>query len=148
MSFEPRLSYATVAPGVLRAVLGVSKAVKESDIEPQLLELVNLRASQINGCAYCLAMHATTLREMGEPDRRLDLLPAWREAPGYTERERAALAWTEALTRLEPDGVPDVAYETALAHFGDNGLVELTLAITTINTWNRLNVAFRNPPAD
>ncbi len=148
MSTEPRLSYSTVAPGVLRAVLGVSKASKESDLEPELLELVNLRASQINGCAYCLAMHAKALREMGESDRHLDLLPAWREAPGYSPRERAALAWTEALTRLEPDGVPDVVYENALAQFGEKTLVELTLAVTTINTWNRLNIAFRNPPAD
>ena len=145
---EPRLSFPTVAPGVLRAVLGVSQAVTESDLEPQLRELVNLRVSQINGCAYCLAMHATALRKMGESERRLDLLPAWREAPGYTERERAALAWAEAVTRLEPDGVPDPVYAAALAHFGDRGLAELTLAVTTINTWNRLNVAFRNPPAD
>ncbi len=148
MSFAPRFSYPTVAPHVLRAVLGVSKAVKECDLEPQLLELINLRASQINGCAYCLAMHAKALREMGETDRRLDTVPAWREAPGFTERERAALAWTEALTRLDRDGVSDADYETALAHFGDRGLVDLTLAVTTINTWNRLNIAFRNPPAD
>lgn len=144
---EPRLNHATAAPGVLRAVLGVSQAVKESDLEPHLLELINLRVSQINGCAYCLAMHATALRTMGETERRLDILPAWREAPGFTERERAALAWAEAVTRLAPEGVPDAVYETGLAHFGDTGLVELTLAVTTINTWNRLNVAFRNPPA-
>ncbi len=145
---EPRLSYPTVAPKVLQAVLGVSQAVKENDLEPELLELLDLRASQINGCAYCLTLHANALRKMGETERRLDLLPAWREAPGYTERERAALAWTESLTRLEPDGVPDAVYETALAHFGEKGLVDLTLAVTTINTWNRLNIAFRNPPAD
>jgi len=148
MSPEPRLSYTTVAPEAFRAVLGVSKAVKECDLEPELLELVNLRASQINGCAYCLAMHAKALRAMGETDRRLDILPAWRDAPGYTERERAALAWAEALTRLEPDGVSDAVYQNALGQFGEKTLVELTLAVTTINTWNRLNIAFRNPPAD
>lgn len=148
MSFEPRLSYPTASPDAFRAVLAVSKVVRESDLEPQLHELVNLRASQINGCAYCLGMHATSLREMGEAQHRLDILPAWREAPGFTERERAALGWAEAVTRLEHTGVPDDVYETALAHFGEKGLVDLTLAVTTINTWNRLNVAFRNPPAD
>ncbi len=139
---------AMTVPDAMDALQSLGAVIGNAGVPPLTLELVNLRASQINGCAYCLAMHAKALREMGETDRRLDTVPAWREAPGFTERERAALAWTEALTRLDRDGVSDADYETALAHFGDRGLVELTLAVTTINTWNRLNIAFRNPPAD
>jgi AhpD family alkylhydroperoxidase len=143
----PRLSYPTVAPHVLQAALTMSKAAHEHAPERELVELVNLRASQINGCAYCLDMHAKALRKMGVDQQKLDLLAAWRESPTFTERERAALAWTEAVTLVAGAGVPEDVYRCALSHFGEQGLVELTFVVTTINTWNRLNVAFHTPPA-
>lgn len=144
---HPRLSYPTVAPHVFQATLTMSQAAHEHAPEHELVELVNLRASQINGCAYCLDMHAKALRKMGVDQQKLDLLAAWRESPTFSERERAALAWTEAVTLIAGTGVPEDVYRCALSHFGEAGLVELTFVVTTINTWNRLNVAFHNPPA-
>ena len=144
---QSRLNYAATAPSVVQAVLGLSKASSDNGLDRELVELINLRVSQINGCAYCLDMHATALRGMGVSHRRLDLLPAWRESPGYTEREQAALAWAEAVTLPAGRGVPDDVYAAALAEFGDKGLVDLTLSVAVINTWNRLNVAFHNAPA-
>ncbi len=125
----------------------MSKPVHECDLERELVELVNLRASQINGCAFCLDMHAKALRKMGVDQMKLDLLVAWRESPIFSERERAALAWAEAVTLVANNGVPEDVYRSALSHFGEKGLVDLTYAVAVINTWNRLNVSFQNPPA-
>lgn len=141
-----RLTYTTVAPGAYKAMLGLEDYLAKSDVEPNLLDLVRLRASQINGCAYCLDMHSKDLRARGETEQRLYLLDAWREAPFYTDRERAALAWTEAVTRLTAGEVPDEVYEQARRHFGERDLVDLTLAVVAINGWNRLSIAFRSVP--
>ena len=116
-------------------------------LDPKLLALVKLRASQINGCAFCLHMHHEEARKLGESDGRLLLLDAWRESALYTERERAALAWTEALTLVTKDHVPDAVYEEAKRHFSQKELANLTAAIVAINGWNRIMVAFRIPPA-
>ncbi|HEY1012462.1 MAG TPA: carboxymuconolactone decarboxylase family protein [Herpetosiphonaceae bacterium] len=140
-----RLDYATLAPEGFKRMLRLS-AYPEGRLEHALLELVKLRASQLNGCAFCLDMHWTDARKAGETELRLALLPAWRDAPCYTPRERAALAWTEALTRMEGGEVPDELYAQAAAQFSEQELVDLTYAVTIINGWNRLNVAFRTPP--
>ncbi len=131
-----------------QAMLGLGAAVNRSGLEPALLELVKIRASQINGCGYCLDMHTKDARANGETEQRIYLLTAWREANVYTERERAALAWTEAVTRLEHQDVPDDVYEAARAEFDEDELVALTLAIVQINGWNRLSIAFRRPAGD
>ncbi len=133
---------------VVQAMLGLAGPVRRSGLEPALLELVKIRASQINGCGYCLDMHTKDARAHGETEQRLYLLSAWREANCYTDRERAALAWTEAVTRLEHQDVPDPVYEQARAQFTEEELVALTLAIVQINGWNRLSIAFRRPAGD
>jgi AhpD family alkylhydroperoxidase len=138
-----RISYKEVSPSAYRALLALETHVRHAGLERSLLDLVCLRVSQINGCAYCVDMHDKDLRAAGETPERLALLPVWREGPNYTERERAALGWAEAVTELGPDGVPDALYEAARNELGDAMLVELTLAVATINAWNRLNVAFR-----
>ena len=130
---------------VLEALQGLS-APSTRALEPSLLELVKMRASQINGCGYCLDMHSKDARHAGESEQRLYLLNAWREAPFYTDRERAALAWTEALTTLDKQHVSDAVYEEARANFTHDELVRLTLAIVTINAWNRINIAFSVVP--
>ncbi|HLW00759.1 MAG TPA: carboxymuconolactone decarboxylase family protein [Ktedonobacterales bacterium] len=140
---EARMSYAKAAPGVFKAMLGLGAYVNECGLEENLLDLVRVRASQINGCAYCLDMHSKDLRARGESEQRLYLLDAWREAPFYTDRERAALAWTEAVTLLEHKHVPDEVYEQARQQFSEKELADLTLAIVEINGWNRLNVSFQ-----
>jgi AhpD family alkylhydroperoxidase len=142
---EPRIDYAQVAPGALAAMLGLSKYLKECAVDKPLLDLIYLRASQINGCAYCIDMHWKDLRAEGESEQRLYGLDAWAESAWYTDRERAALAWTEAVTLLTDGHVPDSVYEEARRVLGEAELVDLTLAIVTINGWNRLNVAFRTP---
>ena len=142
---ESRIDYIKAAPGARDALLHVSEYLHESGIEESLLGLVFLRASQINGCAFCIDMHWKDLRAMGESEEALYMLNAWREAPGYTERERAALAWTEAVTSITEGRVPDEVYQAARKQFGDAELVDLTLAIGVINTWNRLSIAFRTP---
>jgi AhpD family alkylhydroperoxidase len=129
---------------VFRALLGLSVHT-DTGLEPALLELVKLRASQINGCAFCLDMHTKDARAMGETEQRLYLLPAWRETGLYTERERAALAWTEALTEIAEERVPDEVYAEVRPHFTDDELAFLTLAVVAINSFNRFNVAFRMP---
>ncbi|MBX3141372.1 MAG: carboxymuconolactone decarboxylase family protein [Trueperaceae bacterium] len=142
-----RIDYAKASPAVLEAMVALERACKRLGIERSLYELVKIRASQLNGCAYCLAMHTKDARAAGESDERLDLLAAWREAEGvYTERERAALAWTEVITLLPDVGAPDDAYEAALAQFGGGGLADLTLLIVTINGWNRFGVGFALRP--
>lgn len=140
-----RFDYAAVAPAANEAMRGVERYVRASGLERSLIELVKIRASQLNGCAFCLDMHTKDARAAGESEQRIYVLPAWREAPFYSERERAALAWTEALTRLAPDGLPDELYERARKVFNEVELVNLTMAIVAINGWNRLSVAFRSP---
>lgn len=124
-------------------MLALSKYSRENGPDTTLAELVKIRASQLNGCAYCLEMHTREARALGETEPRLHLLAAWRESPLYTERERAALAWTEAITLIAEAGAPDDVYAAARAHFSEEELVQLTLAIGVINTWNRLAIAFR-----
>ncbi len=141
-----RIEYTKASPGGYRAMAGLEKFVRECGLEPALIELVKMRASQLNGCAYCLDMHSKDARAAGETEQRLFVLDAWREAPFYSDRERAALAWTEALTRLSDGHVPDAAYEEARRHFGEAELVNLSLAIVAINGWNRLAIAFRTVP--
>lgn len=129
---------------VLRALLGLG-VPHDTGLEPELLELVKMRASQINGCAFCLDMHTKDARAMGETEQRLYLLPAWRETELYTERERAALEWTEALTEIAEERVPDAVFAAVKPHFTDDELAYLTLAVVAINSFNRFNVALRMP---
>ena len=142
---EPRLEYARKSDGY-KHFLALNSFVENCGLEHSLMELVKTRASQINGCAYCLDMHTIDARAMGESEQRLYVLPAWREAPFYTDRERAALAWTEAVTLVSETHVPDEVYEEALRCFSEEELVNLTWAIVTINGWNRMSVAFRAQP--
>jgi AhpD family alkylhydroperoxidase len=140
---KSRLEWFSASPGATQALLGVQAFINKSGLEPALLELVKLRASQLNGCGYCIDMHTKDARAAGETEQRLYLLDAWHEATHlYTERERAALAWTEAVTTLA-GRVPDEAYEQVRGLFTEAELTNLTLAITAINSWNRMNVAFR-----
>ena len=141
-----RLNDVTAVQGAVQQMVHISGYVQKSGLDRNLLELTSMRASQINGCAYCLALHAKTLREAGEREDRLHVLNAWRETDWFTDRERAALAWTEAVTTLENREVPDDVFVQARAEFSEKELADLTLAVITINGWNRLNVAFHNPP--
>ena len=138
-----RLAYAKTSPGASRALYGLEQYLESSGLERNLLDLVRLRASQINGCAFCIDMHWKDLRAEGESEQRLYSLDAWREAPGYTEREQAALAWTEAVTLVATSRVPDEVYEQARRQFNEKELVDLTLAVTAINSWNRMSISFR-----
>src|SRR5690348_17811423 len=128
----------------LQPLFALSKQLHESTLEPKLCNLVLMRASQLNGCAYCLDMHSKDARAAGESEQRLYVLPAWRETPFYSARERAALAWCEALTRLDGHSVPNEIYDAALEQFGEEELIDLTLAVITINGYNRVNLAFPN----
>ena len=132
-----------MAPAIAAAMTALGQAALDAGLDPGLLELMKLRASQINGCAFCLHMHATDLRRHGESEMRLYMLNAWREATLYSDRERAALGWAEALTRLPETGAPDADYDALKAAFSDAEQVWLTMAIGAINTWNRLQVGFR-----
>lgn len=143
---EQRLNYAEVGQGAMRAMYGLEQYLAKCGLEQSLLHLLKFRVSQINGCAYCLDMHSKDLRAAGETEQRLYLLDAWREAPFYTERERAALAWAEAVTLVTEGHVPDEVYERARAEFSEEELVNLTLAVVAINGWNRLSIAFRVTP--
>jgi AhpD family alkylhydroperoxidase len=140
---QQRLDYRLASPDAFMALRGTEQQVHRSGLEASLLELVKTRASQLNGCAWCLDMHTKDARARGETEQRLYLLSAWREAPCYSERERAALAWTEAVTHIAPHGVSDAIYDEARRHFDEKALVDLTLAVIAINGWNRMNVAFR-----
>jgi AhpD family alkylhydroperoxidase len=140
---QPRFDYYKAAPEVFGPVLALSNYSRDCGLEHSLAELVKIRASQLNGCAYCLEMHTREARAQGETEVRLHLLAAWRESPLYTERERAALAWTEAITLIADSRAPDEVYELARKHFTENELVKLTLVIGVINTWNRFAVGFR-----
>lgn len=143
---KARIEYDKISPDVLKRLMPVEHYVHNSGLEESLLELVKMRASQINGCAYCLDMHSKDARAQGETEQRLYALNAWRETPFYSDRERAALAWTEAVTLITEGHVPDEVFETVRQHFSDQEIVNLTLAVTMINTWNRLSIAFRVVP--
>lgn len=145
---ESRLNYTKLAPGGVQAMYKMHKYVQDSGLEQSLLELVKTRASQINGCAYCIDMHTKDARALGESEQRLYLLNAWREAPFYTERERAALAWTEAVTLISESHASDEVYAAAREQFSEQELVNLTMAIISINGWNRLAISFRAVPGD
>lgn len=139
---EPRLNFFQHAPELMKSVRALNEAVQSSGLDKMLLHLVKLRASQINGCSYCVEMHSREARDDGESEKRLYLVAAWRESPLFSPRERAALEWTERLTRL-PDGpVEDALYNGMLEHFAPEELVQLTVAVGMINTWNRLCVSF------
>jgi AhpD family alkylhydroperoxidase len=142
---QARLDYSK-APDVLKTMLGLADYLRQCGLEHSLMNLIDLRASQINGCAFCLDMHWKDLKAGGEDDQRLYSLDAWRETPFYSERERAALAWTEAVTNVTQGHVPDEVYEEARKHFSEKELADLTLAVVAINGWNRLNIAFRTVP--
>ncbi len=143
-----RLDYQHELPAATRAMSQLENVVKASTLEPRLRELVKLRASQINGCAYCVDMHTKDADALGEDPQRLHLVAVWREAPDFSARERAALAWTEALTLLPETGAPDEAYAEIAREFTAEEQVALTLAIIAINGWNRLAVGFRRPVGD
>ncbi len=143
---KPRIEYTKVAPGAIHVMLELERYVRNCGLESNLLHLVKMRASQINGCAYCIDMHTKDARALGESEQRLYALSAWRETPFYTERERTALAWTEAVTLLSVDHVPDDIYALARGQFSEKELVDLTMAIIAINGWNRLAESFRTVP--
>lgn len=142
---EERLGYSRVAPEGIEILHKLEGYTRKAGLEPELLELVKLRASQINGCAYCIDMHTKDARSRGESEQRLYGVSAWREAPYYNERERAALAWAESVTAISADQVPDEIYDLAKKHFSERELVDLTLAVIAINAWNRLAISFRTP---
>ena len=143
---KPRLNPQQAAPATIKAMIALEEHLVNSGLEPSLYHLVKTRASQINGCAYCIHMHTRDARAHGETEERLYLLDAWRESPLYTERERAALAWTEALTLIAETHAPDDVFEELKKHFKDDEIVKLTVLIGTINTWNRIAIGFRSVP--
>jgi AhpD family alkylhydroperoxidase len=145
---KARIDLMHVNPGVIKALLGLERQVRQAGLEHKLLDLVRMRASHINGCAYCLDMHSKDARANGETEQRLYGLAAWRETPYYSERERAALEWTEALTLVSETHVPDDVYDRVRQQFSEDELVHLSLAVVAINGWNRLNVAARTVPGD
>jgi AhpD family alkylhydroperoxidase len=145
---KPRMNFYQAAPDTIKALIALETQIQSSDLEPSLIELVKTRASQINGCAFCINMHTLDARKHGETEQRLYLLNAWQDAPLYTDRERAALAWTEAVTLISETHAPDDIYNEVRKHFSETETVNLTMLIGTINMWNRLAIAFRAvPPA-
>lgn len=143
---EPRIDYLKAGRGVYQAMLGLETYLQASGLEESLLHLIKLRVSQVNGCAYCIDMHWKDLRSIGEEEQRLYGLDAWEESPYYTDRERAALAWSEAVTKIREGHVPDEVYEEAVKQFNEKELADLTLAVAAINSWNRLSIAARTVP--
>src|SRR6187551_2680081 len=143
-----RIDLMHVTPGIIQAMFGLERQVRHANFDSKLLDLVRMRASQINGCAYCLDMHSKDARANGETEQRLYGLEAWRETPYYSARERAALEWTEALTLVSETRVPDDVYESVREQFSEDEMVHLSLAIVAINGWNRLNIAARTVPGD
>jgi AhpD family alkylhydroperoxidase len=143
---SPRIDMKRISPRAYEAVVGLEKYIHTVGLDERLIELVKLRASQINACAFCVDMHARRLRELGEPNERIDAVAAWSEGPFFDERERAALAWTESVTLLSHDHVPDDVFHLAREQFDEPELVNLTIVIATINVWNRLAVPFRAVP--
>ncbi len=142
---KPRIDVHAASPEAYETMLALEGYLHRCGLEPSLIELVKLRASQINGCAYCIDMHAKDARAGGETEQRLHLLDAWRESPFYSPRERAALAWTESVTRVSETHVPDTVYEEARQHFSEKELVDLNWVVVAINAWNRLAIPFRTP---
>ena len=145
-STQPRLDVRKVSPDLFKAMAGLQNYADNSGLERKLLDLVKIRASQINGCAYCIAMHTNDARKHGESDEWMHLLNAWHEAPIFSARERAALAWTEAVTKISDRHVPDEVYDAARRHFSEKELVDLTASVVAINAWNRAAIAFRATP--
>lgn len=143
---QTRLDFYTADPAIMKALMGVENQIAKGSLDILLKELVRLRASQINGCAFCLDMHVTDAVKAGESSRRLATVAAWRETPFFSDRERAALEWTEALTLVSHDHVPDTVWDAVRPHFTDAELMELTAVITSINSWNRFAIAFRKMP--
>jgi AhpD family alkylhydroperoxidase len=143
---EPRIDYLKSARGAYHAMLGIEHYLQQSGLEESLQNLIKLRVSQINGCAYCIDMHWKDLRAAGESEQRLYGLDAWEESPYYTDRERAALAWAESVTNIQDGHVPDQVFEHVKEFFSDKELADLTLAVTAINSWNRLSIAARTVP--
>jgi AhpD family alkylhydroperoxidase len=141
---KPRLNAYQAAPELMKAMTAFGATVEGSGLEPSLIELVKTRASQINGCAYCIHMHTRDARAKGESEERLYLLDAWRESPLYTDRERAALAWTEAVTLVSATHVPDAVFEELRRHFAEDEVVKLTMVVGVINAWNRIAISFRS----
>src|SRR5438477_823294 len=141
---KARIDLMHVTPGIIHAMLGLERQVQKAGLDSKLLDLVRMRASQINGCAYCLDMHSKDARAHGETEQRLYGLGAWREAPYYTDRERTALEWVESLTQITQGHVPDDLYERARRQFSERELVELSMIAVAINGWNRLAIAFRS----
>ncbi|NII27599.1 carboxymuconolactone decarboxylase family protein [Pseudoflavitalea sp. X16] len=145
---EQRINFYQKGPGATKVLFGLSMYLAKSSVEQSLLRLINVRVSQINGCVFCLNADTAELRAHGETEQRLYLLNAWREAPFYTDRERAALAWAEAVTNVREGHVPDEVYEEVSQQFSEEELIDLTLAVTTVNTYNRMNISFRTPVTD
>jgi AhpD family alkylhydroperoxidase len=143
---QQRIDFSKANSAAFKAVYALQAYVDQTGLDAKLRELIKIRASQINGCAHCLIMHTRDARKIGETDDRMHLLNAWREAPVFTERERAALAWTEALTLVSETHVPDDVFEEARKQFSEKELIELTAAVAAINTWNRFAIAFRAAP--
>lgn len=142
----PRLDFYKASPAAIKAMMGLEDRIGKSGLEPSLIELVRLRVSQINGCAFCIDLHTADARKGGEDDRRLATLSVWRETPFFSARERAALAWTEAVTLIAQDHVPDTVWEAVHPHFSEAEIVDLTLLVATINSWNRFAISFRKTP--
>jgi AhpD family alkylhydroperoxidase len=142
-----RIDFYTASKEAVTAMIALEKAGAGLGIDPRLLDLIKLRASQINGCAFCIDLHTSDARKAGESERRLATVSAWRETPFFTERERAALAWTESLTNIAQTHAPDADYELLAAQFSPKEMADLTLAIVTINAWNRFAIGFRKMPA-
>jgi AhpD family alkylhydroperoxidase len=140
---KSRMNFYQAAPDTMKALEAVEAQIKASGLEKSLIELVKIRASQINGCAFCINMHTTDARKQGETEQRIYLLSAWQESPLYTERERAALAWTEAVTLIAETHAPDAEYEAVRAQFSETELANLTMLIGAINAWNRIAISFR-----
>jgi AhpD family alkylhydroperoxidase len=143
---EQRLDFYKASPSAIKALIGVEERIGKSSIEKPLADLVRLRASQINGCAFCVDMHTTDARKGGQSDRRLATVVVWRETPFFTDRERAAFEWTEALTLVSHHHVPDAVWQAVRPHFSDEELVDLTLLVSAINAWNRFSIGFRKLP--
>jgi AhpD family alkylhydroperoxidase len=143
---EPRIDYRKFRPEPLQALQAMEKYIASSGLEHKLVHLLKMRASQINGCAYCIDMHSLDARAVGETEQRLYALDAWRETPFYTDRERAALAWIEAVTLVSQTHVPDSVFQEAKAHFSDQEILDLTFVAATINAWNRLAISMRSVP--
>ena len=144
---KPRMNYYQIAPEPIKTLLALENQIRGSGLEQSLIELVKIRASQINGCAFCIHMHTQDARKQGETEQRIYLLDAWREAPVYTDRERVALAWTEAVTLISETRAPDDVYNEVRAHFSETETVYLTMMIVAINAWNRVSISFRSVPS-